>query len=34
MHNFDIDGDLIVMLGSHDDVPLVAAYRLPRPRVR
>ena len=34
MHNFDIDGDLIVMLGSRDDVPLVAAYRLPRPRVR
>lgn len=34
MHNLDIAGDLIVMLGSRDDVPLVAAYRLPRPRVR
>jgi hypothetical protein len=34
MHNLDIDGDLVVMLGSRDDVPLVAAYRLPRPRAR
>ena len=34
MHNLDIDGDLVVMLGSRDDVPMVAAYRLPRPRVR
>ena len=34
MHNLDIEGDLVVMLGSRDDVPLVAAYRLPRPRVR
>ena len=34
MHNLDIEGDLIVMLGSRDDVPLVAAYRLPSPRAR
>lgn len=34
MYNLDIEGDLIVMLGSRDDVPMVAAYRLPRPRVR
>ncbi len=34
MHNLAIEGDLVVMLGSRDDVPLVAAYRLPRPRAR
>jgi hypothetical protein len=34
MNNLDIEGDLVVMLGSRDDIPLVAAYRLPRPRAR